>query len=53
LSSKQNYKNIATYKEHSAQKTYHPKFELKGKLFDEETVLSLYPKLAEKFMRDN
>ena len=34
-------------------KTYQPKFELKGKPFDEETVTKQYPKLAKKFMGDN
>ena len=34
-------------------KTYQPKFELKGKPFDEETVMKQYPKLAKKFMGDN
>jgi hypothetical protein len=29
---------------------YNPKFELKGKRFDEETVMKQYPKLAKKFM---
>jgi hypothetical protein len=33
--------------------TYKPKFELKGKPFDEETVLKQYPKLARKFMGQN
>jgi hypothetical protein len=31
-------------------KTYLPKFELKGKPFDEETVSNQYPQLAKKFM---
>lgn len=34
-------------------KTYQPKFELKGKPFDEETVMKQYPKLAKKFMGYN
>ena len=34
-------------------KTYQPKVELKGKPFDEETVMKQYPKLAKKFMGDN
>jgi hypothetical protein len=34
-------------------KSYNPKFELKGKPFDEETVFKQYPKLAKKFMGDN
>ena len=34
-------------------KTYQPKFELKGKPFDEETVMKQYPKLAKMFMGDN
>ena len=33
-------------------KTYRPKFELKGKPFDEETEMKKYPKLAKKFMGD-
>ena len=33
--------------------TYKVKFELKGKPFDEETVMKEYPKLAKKFMGDN
>ncbi len=31
---------------------FQPKFELKGKAFDEETVHKQYPKLAKKFMGD-
>lgn len=31
-------------------KSYNPKFELKGKPFDEETVSKQYPKLSKKFM---
>ena len=34
-------------------KTYQPKFEIKGKPFDEETVMKQYPKLAKKFMGGN
>jgi hypothetical protein len=33
-------------------KTFQPKFELKGKPFDEETVQEQYPILAKKFMGD-
>ncbi|HLK27946.1 MAG TPA: DUF4240 domain-containing protein [Puia sp.] len=34
-------------------RTYQPKFELKGKPFDEKTVIKQYPKLAKKFMASN
>jgi len=47
------YSAMEAYKQKTGKeipKTYHPKFELKGKPFDEETVVKQYPKLAKKFM---
>lgn len=50
------YPAMEAYKQKTGKeipKTYQPKFELKGKPFDEETVMRQYPKLAKKFMGDN
>jgi hypothetical protein len=50
------YSAMEAYKQKTGRelpKAYHPKFELKGKPFDEETVIKQYPKLAKKFMGDN
>jgi len=50
------YSAMDAYKQKTGRdipKTYQPKFELKGKPFDEETVFKQYPKLAKKFMGDN
>jgi len=50
------YPAMEAYKQKTGKeipKTYQPKFELKGKPFDEETVIKQYPKLAKKFMGDN
>lgn len=50
------YSAMDAYKQKTGKdlpKTYQPKFELKGKPFDEETVMKQYPKLAKKFMGDN
>lgn len=50
------YSAMEAYKQKTGKeipKSYHPKFELKGKPFDEETVMKQYPKLAKKFMGDN
>jgi hypothetical protein len=50
------YPAMEAYKQKTGKeipKTYQPKFELKGKPFDEETVMKQYPKLAKKFMGDN
>jgi len=47
------YSAMGAYKEKTGKdipKTYQPKFEIKGKPFDEETVMKEYPKLAKKFM---
>jgi len=47
------YSATEAYKEKTGKeipKAYQPKFELKGKPFDEETVFKQYPKLAKKFM---
>lgn len=47
------YAAMEAYKQKTGKempKTYQPKFELKGKPFDEETVMKQYPKLAKKFM---
>ena len=45
-----------TYKQKTGKEiptSYKIKFELKGKPFNEETVVKQYPKLAKKFMGDN
>ena len=50
------YSAMQAYKQKTGKeipKTYQPKFELKGKPFDEETVMKQFPKLAKKFMGDN
>ena len=50
------YPSMEAYKQLTGKeipKTYQPKVELKGKPFDEETVMKQYPKLAKKFMGDN
>lgn len=50
------YSAMEAYKQKTGNdipKTYQPKFELKGKPFDEETVVKQYPKLAKKFMEGN
>ena len=50
------YSAMEAYKQKTGKeipKTYQPKFELKGKPFDEETVMKQYPKLAKKFMSNN
>jgi hypothetical protein len=50
------YSAMQAYKQKTGKeipKTYQPKFELKGKPFDEETVMKQYPKLAKKFMGDD
>jgi hypothetical protein len=50
------YAAMDAYKEKTGNglpKSYQPKFELKGKPFDEETVFKQYPRLAKKFMSDN
>ncbi len=50
------YPAMDAYKQKTGKeipKKYHPKFELKGKPFDEETVMKQYPKLAKKFMGSN
>ena len=50
------YPAMEAYKQKTGKdipKTYQPKFELKGKPFDEETVMKQYPKLAKKFMGNN
>jgi hypothetical protein len=50
------YAAMEAYKQKTGKvlpKSYHPKFELKGKPFDEETVFKQYPKLAKKFNGDN
>jgi hypothetical protein len=50
------YPAMEAYKQKTGKeipKTYQPEFELKGKPFDEETVMKQYPKLAKKFMGDN
>ncbi|MGF2413304.1 MAG: DUF4240 domain-containing protein [Ferruginibacter sp.] len=50
------YPAIEAYKQKTGKeipKTYHPKFDLKGKPFDEATVMKQYPKLAKKFMGYN
>ena len=50
------YPAMEAYKQKTGKeipKTYQPKFELKGKPFDEETVMKQYPKLAKMFMGDN
>lgn len=50
------YPAMEAYKQKTGKeipKTYQPKFELKGKPFDEETVMKQYPKLAKKFMGDD
>jgi hypothetical protein len=50
------YSAMEAYKQKTGReipKAYHPKFELKGKPFDEGTVIKQYPKLAKKFMGDN
>lgn len=50
------YSAMDAYKQKTGKdipKSYSPKFELKGKPFDEETVFKQYPKLAKKFMGDN
>lgn len=50
------YSPMEAYKQKTGKeipKIYHPKFELKGKPFDEETVMKQYPKLAKRFMGDN
>lgn len=50
------YSAMEAYKQKTGKeipKSYHPKFELKGKPFDEETVMKQYPKLAKKFMGVN
>ena len=47
------YSAMDAYKQKTGKeipRTYQPKFELKGKQFDEETVMKQYPKLAKKFM---
>lgn len=47
------YPAMEAYKQKTGKeisKTYQPKFELKGKPFDEETVMKQYPKLAKRFM---
>ncbi|MBS4064743.1 MAG: DUF4240 domain-containing protein [Chitinophagaceae bacterium] len=47
------YAAMDAYKQKTGKeipKTYQPKFELKGKPFDDETVMKQYPKLAKKFM---
>ena len=46
------YSAIGAYKQKTGKEipmTYHPNFELKGKKFDENTVMKKYPKLAKKF----
>jgi len=50
------YSAMNAYKQKTGKdlpKSYQPKFELKGKAFDEETVDKQYPKLAKKFMGDH
>ena len=50
------YSAMEAYKQKTGKdipKTYQPRFELKGKPFDEETVMKQYPKLAKKFMGVN
>lgn len=50
------YPAMEAYKQKTGKeipKTYQPEFELKGKPFDEETVMKQYPALAKKFMGDN
>lgn len=50
------YSAMEAYKQKTGKeipKRFQPKFELKGKPFDEETVIKQYPKLAKKFMGDN
>ncbi len=50
------YPAMEAYKQKTGKeipKTFQPKFELKGKPFDEETVMKQYPKLAKKFMNNN
>lgn len=50
------YPAMEAYKQKTGKeipKTYQPKFELKGKPFDEETVSKQYPKLAKKYMGGN
>ncbi len=49
------YSAMEAYKQKTGKdipKTYLPKSELKGKPFDEETIMKDYPKLAKKFMGD-
>ena len=50
------YPAMEAYKQKTGKeipKTYKPMFQLKGKPFDEETVMKQYPKLAKKFMNAN
>lgn len=50
------YSAMEAYKQKTGKeipKTYLPRFELKGKPFDEETVNKQYPKLAKKFIGNN
>ena len=50
------YAAMNAYKQKTGKdlpRTYHPKFELKGKPFDEETIFRQYPKLAKKYMSDD
>jgi len=49
------YSAMEAYKQKTGNdipQTYQPKTELKGKPFDEETIIKEYPKLAKKFMGD-
>ena len=50
------YSAMEAYKQKTGKdlpKSYNPKFELKGKPFDEDTVFKQYPKLAKKFAGDD
>jgi hypothetical protein len=50
------YAAMRAYKQKTGKempKTYRPKYELKGKPFDEATVAQQFPKLAKKFMGGN
>lgn len=50
------YPAMEAYKQKTGKEipqTYQPKFELRGKPFDEETVNKQYPKLAKKFIGNN
>ena len=47
------YSAMEAYKQKTGKdipQTFHPKFELKGKPFDEENLMKEYPKLSKKFM---